>query len=192
MLQELNQSLELIVYQTKANASLLLHIAATLFFIQSLSFLSGQRLLILGLWPRKLYGLPGIAFAPLLHANLNHLFFNMLAGLVLLDFLILGEPIRWPFILAYIWFLSGALVWLFGRKALHIGASAVITGLWAYLVYLMVLGGGGILAVILGGICVYYFGCIFLGIFPGDKKTSWEGHLFGFIAGLVIAYALQR
>lgn len=192
MLHELNQSLELIVYQTRANASLLLHIIAAYTLIQALCFISGQRLLGLGIWPRKLYGIPGIAFAPLLHANPNHLFFNLFAGLVLLDFLILIEPLRWPWVLTYIWLLSGTLLWFFGRNALHIGASGIITGIWSYLIYLMVLGGGGILSVILGLICVYYFGGIFLGIFPRDKKTSWEGHLFGFLAGLFVAYILHN
>lgn len=188
MLQELNQSLELIIYQTKANALLLGKIAIVLIGTQILCVLSGKRLLLLGLWPRKLYGTMGILFAPLLHANFNHLFFNMLAGLVLLDFLMLVEPLTWVWVVVYIWLLSGILVWLFGRTALHIGASAVITGIWSYLVYLMILGGGSILNVILGIICAYYFSGIFLGIFPGDKKTSWEGHFFGFLAGILVAY----
>jgi membrane associated rhomboid family serine protease len=37
-------------------------------------------------------------------------------------------------------------------------------------------------------LAVYYFGGIFAGLFPQEKKTSWESHLFGFISGVVCAY----
>ena len=78
MLDQLNTSLALIIYQTQMNAYTLAVILCIPWIIYFISKLTGDRLLLLGIYPRHLIGLPGILFAPLLHANFNHIFFNSL------------------------------------------------------------------------------------------------------------------
>ncbi len=40
------------------------------------------------------------------------------------------------------------------------------------------------ITLILGGLSVYYFSGLFLGVFPKERGVSWQGHLFGLLAGI--------
>lgn len=187
MLNELNNSLTLIIQQTTVNATNLSLIVLLLWVIFILNQLTGQRLLILGIIPRRIDGLPGILFAPLLHANFNHLFFNTIPLVVLSNFILIQGLSYYLHITLLITLISGLLTWCFAKPGIHLGASAVITGYWAVLIC-HIYQQGTLTAIILGMICFYYFAGIFLGIFPGRKGISWEGHLFGLIAGFITAY----
>jgi membrane associated rhomboid family serine protease len=188
MLTELTNSLQLIALQTQLNAPNLLRIMLILWG----TFIVTQCcpwLLILGITPRQWYGLPGIVFSPFLHANFNHLFFNSIPLLVLSNFLLIQGVPYYLWATFWITLISGLLVWTLGRPAIHIGASSVITGYWSFLIT-HAYEQGGMTAWILAGICVYYFMGIFLGVFPQEKGISWEGHLFGLIAGGLTAIYL--
>jgi membrane associated rhomboid family serine protease len=189
MLDELNTSLTLIISQTKMNTYHLIIIMLIPWIIFIISQLSGKRLLMLGIIPRHLIGVPGILFAPLLHANFNHIFFNSIPLLVLSNFLLVNGLTYFLYITLSITLLSGLLIWCFAKPGLHVGASAVITGYWALLVS-NIYHQGTLTAIILGLISLYYFAGIFLGVFPGKKGVSWEGHLFGLLAGLITSYFL--
>jgi len=147
-------------------------------------YLLGSRLNMFGIYPRRLFGLVGIVCSPFLHGNFNHLFFNSLPFLVLANFILLsGYPIFLQ-VTAIIVLLSGILVWLFGRKALHIGASSLTMGYFSYILVNAVEQGTGV-AIVLGFVTLYYFGGMFFDLFPRSVKTSFEGHIFGFAAGIV-------
>jgi hypothetical protein len=91
MLNELIASLNTIIDNTKLHAPILIKIIAIPWFVYSLNLLIfQQQLLYLGIIPRRLRGLPGILFAPLLHANFNHLFFNSIPLLVLSNFILIN------------------------------------------------------------------------------------------------------
>ena len=188
-LDELTASLNLIVYQTKTNANTLAKIIAVPWIVYILNIFLGQRLLYLGIIPRRLIGLPGILFAPLLHANFNHLFFNTIPLLVLSNFILINGVNYYLVVTLLITCISGFLIWCFAKPGIHIGASALITGYWGWLVS-DIYQQGTVTAVILGGLSLYYFAGIFLGIFPREKGVSWEGHLFGLIAGISVSYFL--
>ena len=188
-MNEFITTIQYIVSQTQQHLAFLLILIASLFAVLIVSKLTGNRLLLLGIHPRRLIGLPGIFCAPFLHGNFNHLFFNAIPLLVLGDFVLLfGQTVFLKVTLAII-VLSGSLTWLLGRPAIHIGASSLITGYWSFLLINMY-QQGGVMNIILGVICVYYFAGIFLGIFPSEKGVSWEGHLFGLIAGIATSYLL--
>ncbi len=186
MIEELTNSLSLIISQTKMNMHTLAIIIAIPWFIFLLTSIN-NRLLYLGIFPRRIYGVPGILFAPLLHANFNHIFFNSMPLLVLSNFILINGLGYYLWVTLAITLGSGLLIWCFGKPGLHIGASAVITGYWALLVSDIV-QQGTLTAIILGIISLYYFAGIFLGVFPGKKGVSWEGHLFGLLAGLGVSY----
>ena len=189
MLQEVTASIVLIINQTKMNAPTLAFILLIPWIIFIISKLTNDRLLVFGIIPRRSYGLPGILFAPVLHANFSHIFFNSIPLLVLSNFLLVDGLIYFVQVTLFIILLSGVLIWCFAKPGIHIGASAVITGYWALLVC-NIYREGTFTAVILGIISLYYFAGIFLGVFPGKKGVSWEGHLFGLVAGFAIGYFL--
>lgn len=135
-------------------------------------------------------GLPGIFFAPFLHANFNHLFFNTIPLLVLSDFLLIHGLPYFMIVTLAITVLSGLLIWCFAKPGLHVGASAVITGYWALLL-MNSYQQANVTSIMLGIVSVYYFLGIFYGVFPGKKGVSWEGHLFGLVAGLATGYFLK-
>ena len=85
--------------------------------------------------------------------------------------------------------LSGTLIWCFARPGVHIGASALITAYWGFLVTEAFLGGSDNINNFIGFICLYYFTGIFFGIFPREEQVSWEGHLLGLISGVGIYIA---
>lgn len=186
MLNEINSSLDVIILQTKNNANYLIDIFCVVWGSFFLSILSGKRLLYLGIIPRNLIGIPGIFLSPFLHADFNHLFFNTIPLIILSNFLLIAGTEYYLSVTIFITLISGTLTWLFAKPGIHIGASGVITGYWALLVS-NIYQQGTITAIILGVICVYYFAGIFLSVFPGKKGVSWEGHLFGLIAGGLVS-----
>ena len=89
----------------------------------------------LGIYPLSIKGLPGIIISPFIHEDLKHLFNNSLP-LFLLSvalFYFYSEIALRIFLLTYI--LTGALVWVGGREAWHIGASGLVYGLASFLIF---------------------------------------------------------
>lgn len=190
MIEQLYASLALIITETRLNAHYLAIIIIIPWMVFLISNLTGKRLLLLGIIPRRWYGLPGIVFSPFLHANFNHIFFNSIPLLVLSNFLLIHGLNYFLLVTLYITLLSGFLVWCFAKPGIHLGASGLITGYWALLVG-NIYEQGTLTAIILGVLSLYYFAGIFLGVFPGRKGVSWEGHLFGLIAGFVVGYYIR-
>jgi membrane associated rhomboid family serine protease len=189
MLEQLNDSFTLISEQTSKNLpslGIILLILWSVFFIS----LVDKRILYFGIIPRKIYGLPGIIFAPFLHGNFNHLFFNSIPLVVLSNFLLIHGITYFLVVTVIIILGSGLLIWCFAKPGLHIGASGVITGYWGLLVA-DIYQQGSITAIILGVLSLYYFAGIFFSVFPGKKGVSWEGHLFGLIVGIITGYFIK-
>jgi membrane associated rhomboid family serine protease len=143
-----------------------------------------------GLTPRTMHGLVGVVTMPLLHANLEHLVSNTVPLIVLLTLLAGSRPRSWAIVAGMV-VVSGALLWLFGRQANHIGASALIYGLIAYLFVAGILERRFVplaLALVVGFL---YGGTLAAGVVPRvGSYISWDGHLCGAVAGALIAYWL--
>lgn len=190
MIEELTASINLIVEQTKYNSNTLAVILLIPWLVFFITHFINQHFLLLGIIPRRLVGLPGILFAPLLHADFNHLFFNSIPLVVLSNFLLVNGLHYYLEVTLMITIMSGVAIWCLGKPGLHIGASALITGYWGLLVC-DIYQSGTLTSIILGLISVYYFAGIFLGVFPSQKGVSWEGHLFGLLAGIATSYILK-
>lgn len=161
-----------------------------LYVIQIFNWICGYRLNILGIWPRKTFGWIGIPFSPFLHGSFGHLILNTLPLFIFSNLILLQGLQVYLHVSFIIIVLGGLLIWLFGRPGIHVGASALIMG---YLGYICI----GIyyhptpLSFIVGVVSIFYFSAMFTNLLPSrDRRISWEGHLFGFIAGIASAYCL--
>ncbi|PZV08591.1 MAG: rhomboid family intramembrane serine protease [Leptolyngbya sp.] len=144
-----------------------------------------------GIIPRNLIGLRGVLFAPFLHANLAHLIGNTIP-FVTLGWLIMLREVSDFFIVSVISAVVGGLgTWLFGSPGIHIGASGVIFG---YLGYLLFRGyfERKPLSIAMSLFVLVLYGSLIWGLLPFQYGISWEGHLFGFLGGVVSAKMLAR
>ncbi len=145
-----------------------------------------------GIVPRSFSGVFGIMLAPFLHANLPHIVSNTLP----LFFLTWSLLTFYKKVSFKVWWLSviigGALVWLFARGgSVHVGASGVIFSLIGFLI------ASGIFrlkfkSIIVAIVIAIIYGGVLWGMLPTQKWVSWEGHLFGFIAGVVLAWIFRK
>jgi membrane associated rhomboid family serine protease len=139
-----------------------------------------------GIGPRRIDGLEGVLFAPLLHSTFGHLASNTVPFAVLGWFTALRGTRFWLTVTAWVWLGGGGLVWLAACGSNHIGASGLVFG------YFGALLGAAIrsrhpatLAPAL--VAIFLYGTILAGLVPQDD-LSWEGHLAGLVVGLVVAY----
>jgi membrane associated rhomboid family serine protease len=145
--------------------------------------LAGKRIEALAIVPRTARGLLGLLTAPFVHANLSHLLAN-LPPFIVLGILVLRRGGHAFLVTAVtVALLSGALLWLLGRKAAHVGMSGVIFGFFGYLIGIAYVTRGAWDLLIAVAVLLVYGGML-AGLKPARNGTSWEGHLFGLIAGL--------
>ncbi|MCH2490603.1 MAG: rhomboid family intramembrane serine protease [Flavobacteriales bacterium] len=145
----------------------------------------------LGILPQKIEGLRGIIFGPFIHSSLRHLFNNSVPMLVLTTALFyFYRNIPWR-ILILGTLLTGLLTWSFARPAMHIGASGVVYMLVAFLFFKGILSNHFRL-IAFSLVVVFLYGGLFWYLFPIDAKISWEGHLSGFVVGVVFALVFKN
>jgi len=139
-----------------------------------------------GIYPHKIKGLIGIITSPLIHGNIDHLFANTIPLLVLGTFLFYFYSKVSYKIFFLIYLMTGLWVWFGGRPSYHIGASGIIYGLAGFIFTCgILLRNVRLLAISL--LVTFLYGSMFWGIFPIDPKISWESHLLGLIAGIILA-----
>lgn len=140
-----------------------------------------------GVFPRTLTGLRGIFFTPLIHDDFNHLFNNTIPLLILGSGLFYFYSDLAPRIILWIWVISGLGIWFIGRDAYHIGASGVVYGLAAFLFFSGIFRNI-IRLIAMALLVIFLYGSLVWGLFPIKLDISWEGHLFGAIAGTFLSF----
>jgi membrane associated rhomboid family serine protease len=141
----------------------------------------------LGVVPRQASGLLGILTAPFVHANVAHLAANLPPFLVLGALVLRRNEGQFVEVTVTIVLAQGALLWLFGRNASHVGMSGVIFGFLGYLLAVARFTRTTDDLAVAGGVMLVYGGLL-AGVKPARGGTSWEGHLFGLLAGLARAW----
>lgn len=151
----------------------------------------GPQITRLGIYPRTVSGLPGIFLAPLIHGSIGHLYNNTLPLAILLAalFFFYREIAVKVLVIGIIG--SGLFTWAIARPAYHIGASGVIYFLASFMFFMGILSRYYRL-VALSLLVAFLYGGMLWYIFPVVDEMSWEGHLGGFLTGLVLAVALRR
>lgn len=143
-----------------------------------------------GIRPRSGEGLVGVVAAPFLHGGFDHLIANTGAFLVLGLLIALTTRRYWAVAIGVA--VGGGLgTWLVGAPhSIHIGASGLVYGYAAFLVAWGVLTRRAV-SVFVALVVMLMYGGFVSGVLPGQPGISWEGHLFGAIAGVLMALLLR-
>ena len=144
-----------------------------------------------GIQPRKIDGIYGIMLSPFLHLSLEHLINNSIPLFLLSSAIFFFyRNISWKIIFLGI-FLSGLLTWIIGRDSTHIGASGLIYVLISFIFFKGIISKNfNLMALSL--IVVFIYGGTIWYIFPIKENISWEGHLSGFIVGIILALLFKK
>ena len=160
---------------------------AAMWTVFGVNVLFGGMLNGFGIVPRTRAGLVDILFAPLLHANLNHLVANTIPFLLFGWLVMLRDRRHFvPVLIAGV-LGSGLFAWAFGAPgSIHIGASGVVFGLLGFLLLAGWYARSFASIAMSIGVAVLWGGTI-AGVLPGTPGVSWQGHLGGFIGGVLAA-----
>ena len=144
-----------------------------------------------GVLPRNFNGLIGILFSPLIHSDVNHLLSNSLPVIILCLLIFNFYSQIAKKILIYLYFISGLWLWCIGRESFHIGASGLIYAMASFLFFSGILRKNSQLSAV-ALLVIFIYGGLFWGLFPIHKNVSWEGHLTGFIAGVLVSFICRK
>jgi len=134
----------------------------------------------------------GIFTFPFIHADFNHLINNSY------PILILGGIISQVYktisnkVFLYSFLLSGIILWIIGNPDANvIGASGVVYALASFVLISGFIKKQPRLS-ILSFFVIFMYGSFFWGMLPMPNQISWEGHLSGFITGIIIAFVFRK
>ncbi|MGB0165838.1 MAG: rhomboid family intramembrane serine protease [Luteibaculum sp.] len=166
-------------------------LVTVIWIIQIISFLEGYDFSFLGIYPLHFKGLLGILTSPFVHGDFAHASSNTV------PLLFLGSALHfaYPKIAYRVWLYSALLggfwVWLVARPSYHIGASGLIYALFGFLFVRGLISRQKRLM----GLCLlvaFLYGGMVWGIFPVEQGVSWEGHMFGLMAGISLAFYFRH
>lgn len=145
----------------------------------------------LGVEPRTWQGLFHMPSMLFVHATPEHLWNNVLAFFILTTTLFFFYyEIAIPVFLI-MWVFSPIVLFIIGRDNVHVGASVLIYAEFAFLFF------SGIfrrnlntkrISMAVGfvyGYTVWY-------MFPIEQQVSWEGHISGFLCGIMLAWYFRK
>lgn len=141
-----------------------------------------------GILPRKYpMGLIGVLTCPFIHANLFHIISNSVPLFVLSMITAIFYKKDSYFVVGLIIIIGGVMVWLFGRNSYHVGASGLVYGLAGFLIAFGIYKKKVVPLIISVFVACTYGISMLIGLLPVFPGVSWEGHLFGAIAGVITA-----
>ena len=137
-----------------------------------------------GIFPRSFRGLRGVFLSPFIHSDISHLFNNTVPLFALMASLFYFYKELAFKILLIGTILTGLLCWSFARDSYHIGASGVIYLLFSFIFF------SGIIRkhfrlIAMSLVVIFLYGSMMWFILPTEDRISWEGHLSGFLIGLL-------
>lgn len=166
-------------------------LVCAIWIVEALNLLLGRDLVAFGILPRSLSGLIGIPLAPLIHGGVWHAVSNTAPLLILGALLVTGSKAGfWPMTIG-IALLSGFLVWVFARQAYHVGASGLVFGYFGALLARALIERS-LISITIGALTVFLYGGLIWGVLPMRSYISFEAHLFGLLAGVMIVWVNHR
>ena len=162
--------------------------ACALWIVHAVNWVSGNALtLAFGLMPRRVDGLDGIVFMPLLHGSFGHVASNTVPLLVMGTLLVVTATRALTRVNGVIVLGGGTATWLFGSSAIHVGASGLVFGWFGFLIARGVVDRSPI-TVVVALLIGFVYGALIWGVLPGRPGVSWEAHFFGVLAGIAAAW----
>lgn len=160
----------------------------------------GIRLSYFGLSPKSIEGLQGILFMPFLHGgplDISKEAFDHIMGNTI-PILFLGTTIFYFYrevalkVVLWSWFMTGLWLWVGGEAgSTHIGASGLVYA-WASFTFFSGIIRKHYKLIAISLTVVFLYGSMIWGIFPIEPNVSWEGHLFGGMAGGFLAWYFRK
>jgi membrane associated rhomboid family serine protease len=143
-----------------------------------------------GIHPRSADGIDGILWAPFLHSGWGHIASNSVPWLALGGLVAVRGWRHWLTVTVWVALVGGGATWLLAGGGNHIGASGVIFGYFGALIGAAFFERrpatvGPALVVIM------MYSSMLIGLVPRDG-ISWEGHLFGMMAGIAAARSVAE
>ncbi|MFD5507494.1 rhomboid family intramembrane serine protease [Streptomyces sp. NPDC059761] len=179
--------------RAKAAGKLMLGWVALLWLVELIDLATGHALDAYGITPRSVDGLTGIPLAPFLHFGFDHVASNSVPLLVLGFVAALSGIRRFLALCAVVVVLDGLGVWLVsGANTVTAGASGLIFGLFGYLLVRGFVERRPLGVLVAVAIAAYWGTAILTGILPTNSTVSWQGHLFGLLAGIAAAFRFPR
>lgn len=142
--------------------------------------------------PRFISHLPGIVGMTFLHKDLGHILANTVPLIVLMTLLAGSRANSWTTVTALI-VVGGSLLWLFGRNGndarvvSHIGASLLVFSLVTFFLSAAWFEKRLVPMLIAGLVGFLYGWSTLMGVIPTGSGVSWDGHLCGAVAGVIVA-----
>jgi membrane associated rhomboid family serine protease len=134
-----------------------------------------------------------IITSPFLHGSLEHLASNALPLFSLGVIAAMTGLKRFLMITATIIVIEGAGVWLFSpENSISVGASGVVFGYFGYLLVRGLVDRRPVDLVVSVGVALSYGYVMWNSIGFGATGISWQGHVAGFVGGLVAAVLFRE
>lgn len=179
--------------RAKAAGLLMLGWVALLWVLEGVDTASGHTLDTYGIEPRRLGELRDVVPAAFIHFGFGHVAANSVPLLVLGFLAAFGSIRRFAAVAALIVVADGLGVWLVAPSHTNTaGASGLVFGLFGYLLARgfvdrrpLDIGIGLLVGAIWGS-------SILIGLSPATTGVSWQGHLFGLVAGVAAAFVFRR
>ncbi|MBU8892950.1 MAG: rhomboid family intramembrane serine protease [Bacteroidales bacterium] len=141
----------------------------------------------LGIFPLKAKGLIGIFTSPLIHSDFEHLIANSIPLLILGTgvFYFYNKIAYKVFFLSYL--IANIWIWLGARQAYHIGASGLVYS-YASFLFFSGIARKNVKLIAISLLVIFLYGSMIWGVLPIQPHISWESHLLGAIAGMILAF----
>ena len=145
----------------------------------------------LGVEPRTWKGLLHMPSMLFVHATPEHLWNNVLAFFILTTIIFFFYyEIAIPVFLI-MWVFSPIILFVIGRDSVHVGASVLIYAEFAFLFFSGIFRRNlntkriSMAVGFIYGYTVWY-------MFPIEQQVSWEGHISGFLCGIILAWYFRK
>jgi membrane associated rhomboid family serine protease len=177
---------EAMIAEAKRALWVMVGLLAVMWVLQIVNSLDGYDLSQeFGIEARDPASLPEIFSAPFFHFNWDHIEANS-GPLFVFGFLAAYRGVKkWLGVSVLIIIASGLGVWFISPStAVTAGASGLVFGYFGYIIVRGLFDRHPI-DIVIGLVMALCFAYQFSSLLPSDEQVSWQGHMFGFVGGIV-------